>query len=79
MQLPDLPGEHLPLMPEHLQPGVDGFVPLHGKLGILPDVLDGHSGFFHTADDLQPLEVAFPEHSDAPEERSTKGSSPSLS
>ncbi len=79
MQLPDLPGEHLLLMPEHLQPGVDGVVPLHSKLDILPDVLDGHSGFFHTADDLQPLKVAFLGHSDAPEERSTKGSRPSLS
>ena len=79
MQLPDLPGEHLLLMPEHLQPGVDGVVPLHSKLDIQPDVLDGYSGLFHAADDLQPLEVAFLGHSDAPEERSTKGSSPSLS
>ena len=38
MQLPDLPGEPLLLMPEHLQPGVDGVVPLHSKLDILPDV-----------------------------------------
>ena len=38
VQLPDLPGEHLLLMPEHLQPGVNGVVPLHSKLDILPDV-----------------------------------------
>ena len=38
MQLPDLPRSHLPLMAEHLQPGVDGVVPLHSKLDILPDV-----------------------------------------
>lgn len=26
----------------------------------------GHSGFFHAADDAQPLEVGVPEHADAP-------------
>ena len=52
-------------MPEHFQPGVIGVVSLHGKLNILPDILDGHSGFFHAADDLQPLEVGFPEHPNA--------------
>ena len=31
----------------------------------LPDILDGHSGFFHTADDLQPLKVAFLKHPNA--------------
>ena len=76
MQLPDLPRSHLPLMAEHLQPGVDGVVPLHGKLDIQPDILDGHSGFFHAADDPQPLEVALPEHSDAAGGTLHKGKQP---
>ena len=32
VQLPDLPGEHLPLIPEHLQPGVNGVVPCIASL-----------------------------------------------
>ena len=66
-------------MPEHFQPGVNGVVSLHGKLNILPDILDGHSGFFHAADDLQPLEVVFPEHPNAAGGTLHKGSNPSLS
>ena len=65
LQLLDLLGEHLPLMLKHFQPNVNGVVSLHGKLDILPDIFDGHSGFFHAADDLQPLEVVFPEHPNA--------------
>ena len=34
-------------------------------LQFLPDVLDGHTGFFHAADHPQPLDVAFAELADA--------------
>ena len=65
LQLVHLGLQHLPLVAEHGQPGVNGVVALHGKLKILPDVLDGHTGFFHAADHPQPLDVAFAELADA--------------
>lgn len=65
LQLVHLGLQHLPLVAEHGQSGVNGVVALHGKLKILPDVLDGHTGFFHAADHPQPLDVAFAELADA--------------
>ena len=63
-------------MLEHFQPGVNGVVSLHGKLDILTNIFDGHSGLFHTADDLQPLEVVFPEHPNAAGGTLHKGKQP---
>ena len=55
----------LPLAAEHLQPQLDGIVPLQRHFNILPDVLDGQAGFFHAADHLQPLKVRILKHPDA--------------
>ena len=52
-------------------PSPIGMILLSAVLGIvfwlqfLPDVLDGHTGFFHAADHPQPLDVAFAELADA--------------
>jgi len=78
LHLPDLIQQNLPLVVEHLQPGVDGVVSLHGQLDVLPDVTDGHTGLFHAPDDLQPLKVRFPEHPNATGGALHKGQQPLL-
>lgn len=64
-QLVDLLPQRVPLAEEHLQPGLDGVVPLLGQLDIVPNVPDGHAGLFHAVDDLQPLHIRVLKHPDA--------------
>ena len=57
--------QDLALTAEHCEAQGDGIVSPLGLLDILPDVTDGHSGLFHAADDLQPLQIGVLKHADA--------------
>ena len=65
MQFLHLLFQDLLLMPEHGKAQADGIIALQCHFNVLPDVLDRHSGLFHASDDLQPLDVGFPEHADS--------------
>lgn len=57
--------QDLALTMEYYEAQGDGIVSPLGQLDILPDVTDGHSGLFHAAGDLQPLQIGVLKHADA--------------